>query len=111
TWRRDITVDVARPQPDPVHGREMSNRIRDVRVQHEFGLRRRTGGKVELHRIARPSFSVRLKFRRSIVSILVRMPSGHSPSYNNLGATSLQVAEPHAVSAVHTMCRTRPLSM
>src|SRR5271165_3124753 len=107
TWRRDIAVDIARPQPDPVHGREMSNRIRDVRMQHELGLRRRTRREVELHRIAGPRLSVRLKFHRSIVPILVSMPSGRSRSYNNARATFLQLAKPrYAICSTHDVPHT-----
>src|ERR1700692_3429380 len=94
TGRRDIAMDVARLQPDPIHGRKMSNRIRDVRVHHELGLRRRTRREVELHRIAGPCFPVWLKLRRSAVPIFIPMPIGYRATDNNAGAMFSQEVKP-----------------
>ena len=45
--RTDVPVQVVRLQADPVHGREMADRIALMRVLHEFGFRGGSRSEVE----------------------------------------------------------------
>ena len=51
--RRDVEVHVTRLQPDPVHRREMPDRVADMRVLDELWLRGRPGCEVQEQRVGR----------------------------------------------------------
>ena len=49
----DVEVDVAGLEADPVHGRQVTDRVADLRVLDQLRLARRTGGEVEEQRVVR----------------------------------------------------------
>jgi hypothetical protein len=61
--RRDVEMHVVGLQTEPVHGREMADRIARVRVHHQLRLRRGARGEIEQQRVARPRRRVRLETR------------------------------------------------
>ena len=73
--RRDVQMHVARPQADPIHRRQMADRIALVTVQDELRLRRRAGGEIKQQRIVGARFAVRRERRRRRVALLVRCPA------------------------------------
>ena len=58
-------MDVARLEAEPVHGRQMPDRIARVAVHHQLRPRRRARGEIEQHRIVGPRRPVRLERGRS----------------------------------------------
>ena len=61
--RRNVEMHVVGLQAEPVHGRQMADRIARMRVQHQLRLRRGAGGEIEQQRVARPRRRVRLEMR------------------------------------------------
>ena len=59
TGRRDVEVHVPGLQADPVHRRQVADRIALVGVQNELGLGRRAGREVQQQRVGRAGLSVR----------------------------------------------------
>src|SRR6202007_304933 len=109
--RRDITVDVARLQPDPIHSREMSNRVAYLRVYHELGLGRGTRREVKLHQIVAPRFSLWLKSRRNTVAIFVCLPFTHWSPYDDAGVVFSQSVElRRAICVAHDVPHSSPFN-
>ena len=61
--RGNVEMHVVGLQAEPVHGRQMADRIARVRVQHQLRLRRGAGSEIEQQRVARPRRRVRLEMR------------------------------------------------
>src|SRR6185312_2038682 len=59
--RGNVQMDVAGPEPEPVHGREVANRIALVRMRHQLWLGGRPRSEVEQQRIAGPRCGARLE--------------------------------------------------
>ena len=49
--RGNVEMRVAGLEAEPVHGREMPDRVARVRVHDELGARRRAGGEIKQHRV------------------------------------------------------------
>ena len=77
--RRDVEMHVARPQPEPIHRRQVADRIALMAVQHELRRRRGAGGEIEQHRIVRPRLAVRRKIRGRLISTHRRQSSPAPP--------------------------------
>ena len=61
--RRNIEMHVVGLQAEPVHRRQMADRIAGVRVHHQLRLRRGAGGEIEQQRVARPRRRVGFEMR------------------------------------------------
>ena len=57
--RRNIEVDIAWLQAEPIHRRKMSDRIALMAMQDELRRRRGAGGEIEQQRIIRLGVAVR----------------------------------------------------
>ena len=73
--RGDVEMDVAGPQAQPVHGREMADRIALVAVQDQLRLAGGAGGEIEQQRIGRPGLAVRHECGRRRIGVLVVLPA------------------------------------
>ena len=67
--RADVPVHVAFTQSDPVHRREVADRIAHVRVQHHLRLRRRAGREVEEKRVVAARLPIGLEIADAIGGI------------------------------------------
>ena len=67
--RRNVEMHVAGPQPEPIHRRQMADRIALMAVQDELGRRRGAGGEIEQQRIVRPRFAVRRELRGRLIAV------------------------------------------
>ena len=69
-------MHVAGTQAEPIHGRQMPDRIALMTVQHELGRRRGAGGEIKKERIVGAGFAVGRELRRRVVAFFVRHPAG-----------------------------------
>jgi hypothetical protein len=105
--RRDVEVDVAGLHAEPVHRRQMPDRIALVAVQDELGLGRRAGGEIEQQRIARPGLAVRHELRRRLVGRLPGKPARRRPADDDARVVAWQIGEfSGIVGAGHDMPHT-----
>ena len=91
--RRNIEMDVAGFQPDPVDGRQMADRIALVAVQHEFWRRRGARREIKQHRIVRPRLAVGRELRGCLVGFLVSHPARHGAADGDPRIVARQVGE------------------
>src|SRR6185369_15438560 len=73
----DIAMYVLRPQADPVHRRQVTDRVALMRVQHELRSRRRARSEVKKERIIHPRVRIRCKLRRFVVGVVVILPAAN----------------------------------
>ncbi len=73
--RGDVQVHVARPQAEPVHRRQVADRIALLVVQHELRLGRGAGGEVEQQRIRRARLALRREGSRALQQRVVLRPA------------------------------------
>ena len=86
--RGKIAVHIAGLDADPIHGGEVADGITRVAVQHEFWFGRSARGEIELQGIAGSRLSVRLEFRRRVVSALIFMPARNTPDRDACAASA-----------------------
>ena len=110
--RRHVQVDVAGQQPQPVHRRQMPDRIGPVRVQHQLRLRRRAGGEIQQQRIVRIRLAIRAKVGRGGQQVVVAGPAGtgspmamrvscgRAPSNSGLRAGGHDMPRPAAIETI-----------
>ena len=91
--RGDVEMHVAGQQAEPVHRREMADRIGAVRVQHELGLRRRAGGEIEQHRIVGVGLAVGRERGGRLQEIVVAMPARRRVADRDPGQLLLEAVE------------------
>jgi hypothetical protein len=77
--RTDVPMHVARLQSEPVHGRQMPDRITLLAVQHQFGFRGRAGGEIEQLRVGRQRRAVGFELARPLVSVFELLASRRPP--------------------------------
>ena len=91
--RGDVEMDVAGHQAEHEHGREMADRIGPVRMQHELGLRRGSGGEVEQHRIVGVGLRVRRERGGRLQEIVVAIPARRRVADRDPGELLLEALE------------------
>ncbi|KFB72305.1 MAG: hypothetical protein AW09_002513 [Candidatus Accumulibacter phosphatis] len=86
-------MHVAGLQSEPVHGRQMPDRITLLAVQHQFGFRGRAGGEIEQLRVGRQGRAVGFELARPLVSVFELLPAGDRPTDGDARVVAGQAAE------------------
>ena len=89
----DVQVHVVRPQADPVHGREVADRVALVRVQHELGLGGRARGEIEQQRVVHGGRAVGGEDRVVAVGLLEGDPAGGGAADADAAVVARQIRE------------------
>ena len=74
-WRRDVQVHVAGAQAEPVHRRQVADRVALVGVQHQLGFGGRARGEVEQQRVARLRRPIGHELGRRVRAVGVALPT------------------------------------
>lgn len=86
-------MDVPRPEPDPVHGGQVPDRVRDVGVLHELGLSGGARGEVEHQGVVRVRGAVGLEDGIGGCRLLVRLPAGAAAADRDTGVVAGHLVE------------------
>jgi hypothetical protein len=86
-------VDVAGLHAEPVHRRQMPDRIALVAVQYQLGLGGRAGGEIEQQRITRSRLAVRRELRRRLVGRLPGVPPRGRAADGNARVVARQIGK------------------
>ena len=96
--RADVHVDVPLPDPDPVHGGEVADRVAALGVQHELRLRGGPAREVEQHRVVDVGLAVRDEVGRLVVGVVVGEPAAHLLPDHDAGEVPRET--PHLLGSV-----------
>ena len=89
----DVPVHVAGLQPEPVHRRQVPDRIALLAVQYQLGFRGGAGRKVQKLRVGRLGRPVGLEVAGSLVGLFKLLPAGHRAADGDACVVAGQVAE------------------
>src|SRR5699024_9840178 len=87
-----VQVYVSRLEPDPVHGRQVADRIGALRVGDQLGGRGGSGGEVQQQRVVHTCRVRRLKLQTRVLGVGIAQPPLHVTDTNPC-PVALQVGE------------------
>ncbi len=91
--RTDVPMHVTGLQSEPVHGRQMPDRIALLAVQHQLGFRGRAGGEIEQLRVGCQGRTVGHELVRPLVSLFELLPAGNCATDGDARVVAGQAAE------------------
>ena len=109
---RHVDVHVAGLQPDPVHRRQVPDRVADVRVLDQLRQRRGAGGEVQQQRVLRVGRPVHRERPRLVVAVAVAQPALDRLADGDAQVVAADVRERRSSARLRAMTApTRPRSM